>query len=117
MFGRRGGGSQGNGSYVGEYTLPRVWLTSWRVRTLSGILRLSPRRSVLTLKVRIKQQRLAISGDKTFAGSVRPLGEEQLHPAATRGRVQYSHSTAACCHSGYLRVGGELPIHGREVDA
>ena len=90
---------------------------SRRVRTLSGILRLSPRRSVLTLKVGIEQQRLAIPGDKIFAGSVRPLGEEQLHPGATRRRVQCGHSTTTCCHSGYLCFGGQLPIHRRKVDA
>ena len=97
--------------------MPWAWLTSPRVRTLSGILRLSPRRSVLTLKVRIEQHRLAASGDKVFAGSVRPLGEEQLHPAATRRRIQHSHSTTTCRHSGYLRFGGQLPIHSRKVDA
>ena len=94
--------------------------------TLSGVLRLSPRRSVMTLKVSLFPYFPRLyppSPERTHAhtplplGPLRPPSEEQSHPSALRPWLQRRHPTSACRDFGHLRVGGQLSVYGGEVDA
>ena len=101
--------------------------------TLSGILRLSPRRSVMTLKVSqppsfptpsptrlLRLHAAFICTDLThtpLSGPFRPPSKEQSHPSPFRSRIQRRHSTPTCGNPGHLRAGGQLSVYGGEVDA
>jgi hypothetical protein len=88
-------------------------------RTLSGVLRLSPRRSQLTLKVQLELP-MSLSGRSLTSPPTGPLCQTFTpfappQPAVTH--LQRRYSPAPRRNPWYLLPDRQLPVHSRTLDA
>lgn len=117
MLGRRSCGSAGDGWDVSHgfgCIHRRSWLLS---STLSGILRLSPRRSVVTLKV-WSTFTVVFQFYRFFGlGSIRQIGEKGSAPSSWIAGLQRCYPPATCCYHWYMCPHRQFPVYHREMDA